>query len=77
VRFHRGRASPPPSYGRQALRSWAERLGDLWDDTADVYCYFNNDQGACAPRDAQHFARALVRAGRALARPAGDEPAAN
>jgi uncharacterized protein YecE (DUF72 family) len=57
VRFHRGRASPPPCYGRAALRSWAERVARLWGN-CDVYCYFNNDTGGCAPRDAHRFALA-------------------
>jgi len=63
LRFHQGRASPFPCYGRSALRSWAGRLADLWADTDDLYVYFNNDHGGCAVRDAHRFALALERVG--------------
>lgn len=63
VRFHEGRASPPPAYGRTALSNWAERIADLWEPDADVYCYFNNDTHACAPRDAHQLALAAKRSG--------------
>ena len=65
VRFHEGRASPHPCYGRRALATWAERIAGLWPG-ADVYCYFNNDTHACAVRDATVFA--------GLAREAGLSP---
>lgn len=52
VRFHAGRARPEPCYGDTALRSWADRIRQLWPPGADVYAYFNNDQHACAPRNA-------------------------
>ncbi len=64
VRFHEGRASPPPSYGRRALERWAERLAETWPAEADVYAYFNNDPLACAPRDAARFAAAVAHTGR-------------
>ena len=63
LRFHQGRATPSPCYGRTALESWARRLADLWDDEADVFVYFNNDHGACAVRDADRFAAMVQRAG--------------
>jgi uncharacterized protein YecE (DUF72 family) len=63
VRFHRGRARPSPCYGRAALRSWAERLAELFGQGADVFAYFNNDECACALRDARLFALALSRVG--------------
>lgn len=56
LRFHEGRAEPVPCYGKNALRSWAERLADLFEPKDDVYVYFNNDAGACAVRDAALFA---------------------
>jgi len=59
LRMHEGRASPHPCYGRSALRSWAERLARLWPSSATIYVYFNNDERACALRDAQRFANAL------------------
>lgn len=73
VRFHEGIASPSPSYGRSALESWAARIASLWASDEDVYCYFNNDTGGCAPRDAHRFALAAHRHGlnptRAVLRP--------
>ncbi len=63
VRFHAGQATPEPCYGRVALRSWASRLSTLWPPTADIYAYFNNDQVACAPRNAREFLRVCARPG--------------
>jgi uncharacterized protein YecE (DUF72 family) len=63
LRFHEGRARPEPSYGRVALDSWARRLADAWDSAEDSYVFFNNDQRACAPRDAARFAHLCERAG--------------
>lgn len=63
LRLHEGRSQPSPCYGRVALRSWAERLADLWDPSDDVYVYFNNDHGGCAVRDAHRFALSAEQAG--------------
>jgi uncharacterized protein YecE (DUF72 family) len=63
VRFHEGRASPPPCYGRRALGTWAELLAERWGPDADVYVFFNNDARACALRDARVFAGVAERAG--------------
>lgn len=63
IRFHQGRASPSPCYGRRALQAWAERLAALWAPGDDVYAYFNNDPGGCAVRDARLFALAASRVG--------------
>ncbi|MDT3399390.1 DUF72 domain-containing protein [Streptomyces sp. B1866] len=68
LRFHGGRASPPPRYGRQALATWARRVGDTWPAGADVYAYFNNDPGGAAVRDAAVFARAVAGLGREATR---------
>ncbi|MBT2481472.1 DUF72 domain-containing protein [Streptomyces sp. ISL-94] len=57
VRFHEGRATPAPRYGRTALRSWAERIADAWPAEADVFAYFNNDPGGAAVVDARAFRR--------------------
>ncbi|MST32432.1 DUF72 domain-containing protein [Acidimicrobiaceae bacterium USS-CC1] len=62
VRFHAGRASPWPHYGRQALTTWAGEVARWWPE-GDVYAYFNNDQEAVAPGDARDFARRCRRAG--------------
>jgi uncharacterized protein YecE (DUF72 family) len=63
VRFHQGAASPHPCYGRTALDSWARRISDLFDDSDDVFAFFNNDHNCCAVRDARVFATAVGRAG--------------
>lgn len=55
VRFHGPNAVEQPYAGRYTgRRLWrtADRLGAWRDDGCDVYAYFNNDQGAAAPRDA-------------------------
>jgi uncharacterized protein YecE (DUF72 family) len=59
VRFHAGRANPPPHYGRSALRTWAQRIRQLWPSEQDVYVYFNNDTGGWAVRDADELRRLL------------------
>lgn len=55
MRFHEGRASPRPCYGRRALQHWTDCVADLWPGGEDVYAYFNNDANACALRDARVF----------------------
>lgn len=50
LRMHEGPASPWPRYGRQALRSWLDRLASTY--SGDVFVYFNNDAGAAAVTDA-------------------------
>lgn len=56
LRLHVGAASPWPSYGRTALKTWAERVTYAWND---AYVYFNNDQHAMAPRNALTFKKLL------------------
>ena len=74
VRFHEGRATPRPCYGERALRSWVERIEELWGPRGEVFAFFNNDPRACAIRDAVVFARLAERAGLAVTRvPAPDE----
>lgn len=68
LRFHAGRATPHPCYGRQALATWVERLRGAWAPEEDAYVYFNNDPRACALRDAVVFARLCDRAGLAPSR---------
>ncbi len=62
VRFHEGRATPWPHYGRRSLSTWLDRITSAWDPGHDVYAYFNNDQNAAAVKDAQLFARLAKRA---------------
>ncbi len=72
VRFHEGRATPRPSYGRGALQRWATRLESMFGDGPDVYAYFNNDTGGCAPRNAATFVQLLRSIG--LKAPTPEEP---
>jgi uncharacterized protein YecE (DUF72 family) len=71
LRFHEGAGRPWPRYGRQALRSWAERLAQQWPKSADVYVYFNNDPGGAAVADSAAFARLAAAAGWAVTRAPG------
>jgi len=64
LRLHEGAAEPWPRYGGQALRSWVGRLADTWPDGADVFVYFNNDQGGAAVHDADAFSSIVRQAGR-------------
>ncbi|MEV6961626.1 DUF72 domain-containing protein [Streptomyces sp. NPDC051207] len=63
VRFHQGRAKAWPRYGRQSLRTWAERIARAWPDGEDVYAYFNNDPNGAAIQDATAFAGAAQAVG--------------
>jgi len=70
LRFHQGAAQPWPRYGLQALRSWMQRTTETWVDDADVFVYFNNDQGGAAVHDAAAFAALIRLAGREVTRTA-------
>jgi uncharacterized protein YecE (DUF72 family) len=63
LRFHEGVARPHPCYGDGTLAGWIERLHEQWPASADGYVFFNNDQRACAVRDAARFAVLAARAG--------------
>jgi uncharacterized protein YecE (DUF72 family) len=63
LRLHEGAAQPWPRYGRQALRTWLDRVADTWPPDADVFAYFNNDQNAAAPADAAALTAMAKRAG--------------
>jgi len=58
-----GTAQPWPRYGAQALRTWARRLAETWPGAADLFVYFNNDQGGAAVHDADSFTSAARHAG--------------
>jgi uncharacterized protein YecE (DUF72 family) len=68
VRFHEGRARPAPCYGSRTLASWLELLAKSWDESCDVYVYFNNDGRCCAVRDARAFAGLVARHGLRVSR---------
>jgi uncharacterized protein YecE (DUF72 family) len=63
LRLHEGRAQPRPSYGRQALSTWLDRISDAFEAGRDVYVYFNNDPGGAAIRDAVTLAGLARRRG--------------
>ena len=56
VRFHGGRGKMG-NYGRASLQRWAGRIADL--GVHEAYVYFNNDEGANAPRNAAVMRRLL------------------
>ncbi|MGW7544361.1 DUF72 domain-containing protein [Streptomyces sp. NPDC054770] len=68
VRFHEGRATPWPRYGRSSLETWLDRIATAYPGKADVYTYFNNDPGGAAVRDAVAFGRAAQAAGLTVTR---------
>lgn len=47
------------SYGDRELSGWAQRIRGWCDDGLDVYCFFDNDQKANAPKDAQRLMEML------------------
>ena len=63
LRLHEGAAQPWPRYGRQALRSWLNRVAGEFPQTADFYVYFNNDQLGAAPADATALTKAAEKSG--------------
>jgi uncharacterized protein YecE (DUF72 family) len=63
LRLHEGAAQPWPRYGRQALRTWVSRIADSFPPEADVFAYFNNDQHAAAPADAEALVDLAASAG--------------
>lgn len=63
VRFHEGRSSPRPCYGRVALTNRAARIAADHRPDEDVYVFFNNDTAGCAPRDARWLAGRLTALG--------------
>lgn len=66
VRFHQGRQAHP-GYTRRKLRTWADRIVGL--EARDVFVFFNNDQLAAAPRDAQTLTELLRDRGCTVAPP--------
>lgn len=52
VRLHGPGAAYAGSYDDASLALWAARIGQWAAAGMDVYCYFNNDRHAAAPRNA-------------------------
>ena len=73
LRFHEGAAQPWPRYGRRSLQAWMRRIAAAYPPEADVFAFFNNDQNAAAPADADALAAIAGRAGWAVPRPAGGD----
>jgi uncharacterized protein YecE (DUF72 family) len=59
VRFHGPKKLYASSYSRDELQIWSEQIAK-WLQTKDVYCYFNNDMGGHAFRNARDL-RELVK----------------
>jgi uncharacterized protein YecE (DUF72 family) len=55
LRMHEGRAKPWPRYGRAALGSWLDRIGEHLAGVP-TYVFFNNDPGGAAITDATALA---------------------
>jgi len=55
VRFHAG--SRGMGFGEEELAPWARRIGEWRRGGAEVWCYFNNDMGGHALRDARTLLR--------------------
>jgi uncharacterized protein YecE (DUF72 family) len=60
VRFHEGRPAHP-GYTREKLRAWADKIAGL--SAREVFVFFNNDQLAAAPRDAETLTELLRKRG--------------
>ncbi len=80
LRFHEGTGTPWPCYDERVLADWVQRLNETWDETRDIYVYFNNDPGGAAIHNAIRFADLARATGRPVTRtpaplpPAVDPP---
>jgi uncharacterized protein YecE (DUF72 family) len=71
LRLHEGRAKPWPRYGRAALASWLDRIGEHLPGLP-TYVFFNNDPGGAAITDATALAALARQRGMPVSRsPAG------
>jgi uncharacterized protein YecE (DUF72 family) len=61
LRLHGPAAPYRGSYGSAVLARWADACSDWAGSGREVYCYFNNDQDGCAPRDALRLRRMVER----------------
>ncbi|ANY21479.1 DUF72 domain-containing protein [Gordonia terrae] len=66
LRLHDGTSRRPMSYGTRAIDSWLRRLSEFYDDSCDVYIYFNNDPGCAAIDNAFTMIRRAQRLGLAV-----------
>src|SRR5690606_38020225 len=59
IRLHGPDAAYQGRYDDETLQTWARRIHRWRRAGLDIYCYFNNDIGGHAPRDAMRLAEAL------------------
>lgn len=55
IRLHGPGARYKGSYDDRTLAAWARRIGGWRREGRDVYCYFDNDEKAYAPKDASRL----------------------
>ena len=60
IRLHGPEGPYQGSYGDAALRTWAKRIGAWAEQGRDVYCYFDNDDRAFAPKNALRLKELLA-----------------
>ena len=60
IRLHGPDGPYQGSYGDGALEGWAERIRGWAKQGLDVYCYFDNDERAFAPRNALRLKELLA-----------------
>jgi len=60
IRLHGPEGPYQGSYGDAALRTWAQRIRAWADQGLDVYCYFDNDDRAFAPKNALRLKELLA-----------------
>ena len=58
IRFHGPTSLYSSPYSNEQLEEWAGKIKN-WAKNADVYCYFNNDSGGHAFRNAAEFRKLL------------------
>ena len=63
MRLHEGKGTPCPCYGDRALDQRAGGLARAPSAIGDAFVFFNNDERACAVRDASLLAAACARRG--------------
>ena len=61
IRFHGPTSLYSSSYSTEQLKKWAGKI-EKWKKKADVYCYFNNDSGGHAFRNAAELDKIINRA---------------
>ena len=59
IRLHGPGAPYQGSYSDASLAGWAARIAAWQADGLDVFCYFDNDERAYAPRNAKSLIKAL------------------